>query len=101
MGYASNHTSTGMIIVKSSVVIQKFAEFSHLPAIATAGWRNGRTLYRPFSKIMSTSTTKFWLLKAEPETRIVKGKNVQVGSKSTYRSDCCSQDCQDCQGRVK
>ena len=31
---------------------------------------------------MSTSTTKFWLLKAEPDTRIVKGKNVQVGSRS-------------------
>lgn len=78
-------------MVKSSVVIQKFANFSHLPAIAS------RTLYRPFLK-MSTSTTKFWLLKAEPDTRIVKGKDVQVGSRSTYHSECCSQDYQ---GRVK
>ena len=54
-------------------------------------WRNasGRTLYyRPLSK-MSTSTTKFWLLKAEPDARIVKGKNVQVGFRSTYHSDYC------------
>lgn len=79
---------TGMSMVQ---VIHnlKFAEFSHLPAIAT-GWRLGT----PFStRKMSTSTTKFWLLKAEPDTRIVKGKNVQVGSRSRYHSDCCiSQD---------
>ena len=82
-------------MVKRALVIQKFAEFSHLPvpAIATACqldsecWRNDRTLYRPFSSNMSTSTTKFWLLKAEPDARIVKGKNVQVGSWSTYHSD--------------
>ena len=71
---------TGMSMVQ---VIHKFAEFSHLPAIAT-GWRT------PFStRKMSTSTTKFWLLKAEPDTRIVKLKNVQVGSRSRYHSDCC------------
>ena len=29
---------------------------------------------------MSTPTQKFWLLKAEPDTRIVKGKDVKVGS---------------------
>jgi hypothetical protein len=28
---------------------------------------------------MSSSTNRYWLLKAEPETRIVKGKDVKVG----------------------
>ena len=29
---------------------------------------------------MSSSTTRYWLLKAEPDTRVVKGKDVKVGS---------------------
>lgn len=40
---------------------------------------------------MSTSGAKFWLLKAEPDTRIVKGKDVKVGSKLTaVVCQCCS-----------
>ena len=33
---------------------------------------------------MSRPTAKFWLLKAEPDKRIVKGKDVKVGSMLPY-----------------
>lgn len=73
------------VIIELRLLINTFMNSVICRQLPLLYWRNGR---RPFSK-MSTSTTKFWLLKAEPDARIVKGKNVQVGFRSTYHSDCC------------